>query len=267
MRASIRCGSRDSSRRHVPGTAIALLLLLATASAAPALAQSARVRVVGSVQDGLGAPVPAAEVAAGEQRTRTNDSGRFEFGGILEGALTLSIRRIGFVPRTVDTMVVAIADAAGAPMFELSIVLTALPVDLDPVKAVANRDLSKLGEFERRRSRGFGSFVTREQIEKRRPVYLSDMLRHLPGLVISTSTGGYTVRIGRAGQRTGCRPDYYIDGVHAPGFELDLIPPQDVDGIEIYRGPATIPPDYRHRTSGCGVIAVWTYDPGDPHGR
>lgn len=265
MRATNGFRSLGAFHQRFSRTAATLPLFLAIPITS-ALAQTNGVRVTGAVQDSIGAPVTAAEIAAGEQRTRTNDSGRFELTGIQAGTFTITVRRIGFVPRTVDTTVVAAADASS---FEMLVVLAALPADLDPVRAVAsNRDISKLGEFDRRRARGFGSFVTRDQIERRRPVYLSDMMRNLPGMMVTpASIGGYTVRVGRTGQRSGCRPDYYIDGIHAPGFELDLIPPQDVDGIEIYRGPATIPPDYRHRTSGCGVIAIWTYDPADPHGR
>lgn len=246
--------------------ALALAALVAIDGITPLAAQATRVRLTGTVRDSLGVPIAAAEVALDERRARTDDSGRFEFPATAVGPVTVSARRIGFMPARLDTTLVA---PRRAPMVvNVVLVLMPLPADLDPVEALAasNRRLGKLSQFEERRARGFGSFITRAEIIDRRPAYLSDMLRSVPGmLIMGSGMGGYAVRVARTGRGRDCHPDYYIDGIPAPGFELDLMPPQDVDGIEIYRGASTVPAAFRQRTAGCGVIAIWTYDPGDPH--
>ena len=48
----------------------------------------------------------------------------------------------------------------------------------------------------------------------------------------------------------GARPmDYRID---------DMVLPSSVEGIEIYRGLSTVPPEFLNPDAECGVIAIWT---------
>ena len=56
----------------------------------------------------------------------------------------------------------------------------------------------------------------------------------------------------------------YLDQVPLPSpFNLELLPPpRDLAGIEVYAGPATIPPQFNGYNRGCGVILVWTKDGG-----
>jgi hypothetical protein len=45
----------------------------------------------------------------------------------------------------------------------------------------------------------------------------------------------------------------------AEGVPLDdLATPTILEGIEIYRGASTIPPEFISPESRCGVIALWT---------
>ena len=69
--------------------------------------------------------------------------------------------------------------------------------------------------------------------------------------------GGYSLRIVRGM----CQPYYIIDGQYQPGFELDLIPPNDIEGIELYKGSSETPPQFNRMNAVCGVIVVWTRDP------
>ncbi|MFC1791532.1 hypothetical protein ACFL0I_03600 [Gemmatimonadota bacterium] len=39
---------------------------------------------------------------------------------------------------------------------------------------------------------------------------------------------------------------------------VNLIPPSDIQAIEIYHGPADTPGQYLDSRSQCGVILIWT---------
>jgi outer membrane receptor protein involved in Fe transport len=84
------------------------------------------------------------------------------------------------------------------------------------------------------------------------------MFRATPGVVVRGSGyGGYALRMTRGM----CQPHYIIDGQYQPGFELDLIPPADIEGIELYRGSSETPPQFNLMNAMCGVVVVWTRDP------
>lgn len=128
----------------------------------------------------------------------------------------------------------------------------------------------KLAGFRRRLSRGMGEFITRREIEERDPMRLSDMVHLRAGIgtkPYGDASGRRHVEISRAAfleDNNVCRIQYWIDGVPFPGanrLEMDELSPHDVEGIEIYRGPSEIPPEFNRRGSQCGVVAIWTRDP------
>jgi hypothetical protein len=130
----------------------------------------------------------------------------------------------------------------------------------------ATRRRQLLSDFYDRMSRGFGHFITREQIEKRNPMNLSDMMRMVPGakLVPLAGTNQSALRFTRAQIGHDCPPQYWVDGVKAFNLNIDDIVPSDVEGIEIYPGASTVPPQFNTRdgTTICGVIIIWTRLPG-----
>lgn len=153
--------------------------------------------------------------------------------------------------------------------------------DTVPVRAVVLPDLrvrvepevrrGKLRGFDRRRRRHpAGRFIGRREIEERDPRRLTDLLVGVPGLRMDRPAAGRrSVRAGRRARppgRPSCRVRYFVDGVHLPEasrFALDELAPEDVAGIEIYRGPSEVPTRFSRRRDACGVIVVWTRDPGE----
>ena len=120
---------------------------------------------------------------------------------------------------------------------------------------------SKLTEFNRRREKGEGYFITRADILRRDPLRTTDMLRAVPGVrIASTDLGRASIRMrGRS-----CNVAYFVDGIRAPYFNLDSVLPSSVEGIEIYKGTASVPPEFRGPLTPCAAIVLWTRDPGLP---
>lgn len=128
----------------------------------------------------------------------------------------------------------------------------------------------KLAGFYRRLRRGAGRYVTREQIEERDPFRLSDVVQLVPGVQTvryGDGSGRRNTRINRAEvlhSVQGCRIQYWLDGMPIPkvsGFDLDAVPPRDVAGIEVYRGPSETPARFQRHGSTCGTVVIWTRDP------
>jgi len=109
------------------------------------------------------------------------------------------------------------------------------PSELEEVVIAGARDEGKLHEFyEHRAQRGaFGTFYVQDEIRKLGPTLPSDLFRTIPGMVVSTGSGGNIMRI------RGCQPMVWIDGSRVPGAELDeVIHPSEIAAIELNVGEA-----------------------------
>jgi outer membrane receptor for ferrienterochelin and colicin len=117
--------------------------------------------------------------------------------------------------------------------------------------------LDVTGFYDRRRTRA-GHFITREQVEVRPAMFLSDVLRTVPSLRLTYLPGGQGAAVTGRG---GCFPTYYLDGVRLlDSATLDgFVLPDHVEGIEVYTN-ATVPAQYAG--GNCGAIVIWTRDPG-----
>ena len=230
--------------------------------AGSASAQSRTGALAGTVRDDGGAPVANVEVAAVKHAvvTRTDSLGRFILGALPAGALDLTFRRLAFEP------VVVTIELPANDTTEVEVKLTVVAQRLTGV--VVNDRAPKrrvLVGFETRRRQGIGYFVTREQIEKRGPRLLSDMLRMIPGTILTAGeTGRMTLRFSRNLARN-CPPQFYVDGVQATGFMIDDMAPGDVEGVEIFAGTTGVPPEYSRLrgTSNCGTVLIWSRIPGE----
>lgn len=110
--------------------------------------------------------------------------------------------------------------------------------------------------FERARS-GRGSYVTREDIERRSPDETADLLRDIPGIRVTRVRGGRQI----VTSNRGCRLPIFLDGLPVPGMTVDEIGPHDVEGMEVYASAIEAPPRFRSRST-CGALVIWTRDPG-----
>ncbi len=249
--------SRRTGRRPLP---LAALLLLAAAGT-PAMAQQ-RVDVRGVVRDTAGGPVAGADVAIVvlHRLARTDDSGTFVIRDVPSGQHELAVRRLGFDPRVVP---VTLADTLS---HTLVVVMRMQPVML-PGLTVSEIDMRRriaIEDFYRRRARGPGTFITRDEIEARHAGRPSDALRGVPGLQFVRARGVTGVRFTSAPiQRRDCVPQIWLDGTRVDNVELDELPVGDVEGIELYPGPSTTPMQFSQgAVSSCGTIVIWSRVPG-----
>ncbi len=249
-----------------------LVRLIACASgvvsfASPLRAQAPRATLVGSVRDSAGSAVPGVEVwlRGSDLYTHTADDGSFRLPGAPPGAARVTVRRMGFAPTTFDVQLHA------GQTDSLVVSLSMVAATLDGVSVQEERDSRSkrlLAGFWERRSRGFGHFVTRDEIDARNPHEFTDIVRTTPGVSIVTINGRQSIRFSRSiGTRVDCPPQYWIDGMPLQSATPDEFQPQDVEALEVYAGAATIPPQFAPRMVSfgpktCGAIVIWTRLPG-----
>lgn len=240
--------------RLVTGAVVASLLFAARADA-----QQRNLR--GIVTDTAGYPLPNVEVRIIEigRLARTDLKGAFAIDRISDRVVDLTVRRLGYEVRLVR---VSLINGEGD---SLRIVMRAEPLRLAQVDIEEKEDNHPFfNEYERRRERGIGNFITRKDLEKLNTSSPSDAFRRLPGMRFVSVSGGMGVRfmssIGlRGAGRGGCVPTIWLDGQAAPGMEIDEIRAGDIHGIEIYRGASTIPAQFvKGGLAQCGAIVVWT---------
>lgn len=231
------------------------LLCLVTVLALPAGAQGT---LTGHVREpsGLGIANAGVRVIGGELGAVTDSTGAFQISGVPAGAVKVSARRIGFRPATEDVTVVA------GQTVDVTIVLAPMPVRLFPVTVTARHEPydSRLEGYRQRSLRKIGTFITREKIESRAAPSFSDLLREVPGVRIVASRSGIRNAVRFRGQN--CPPLIFIDGAPASAdeFDVDIIDPISVEGVEIYMSMLTVPAELTapRGLDQCGVIAVWS---------
>jgi hypothetical protein len=231
----------------------ALLLVVATAAAAGAQTRAA---LVGTVRDTAGVGVPLASISLAGVRGLSDSAGRFTLAGLPGGAGTLMVRRIGFEPINAQLELVdGRTDSLNVVLVMLAGVLPGVTTHADALERVW------LSDFYRHRDVGNGVFFNRKELDAKKVVRLSDVLRRLPGLRMMTDRNGrQQLRIARGN----CIPDFWVDGQRAPFLNVDDVPLGDVEALEVYRGASGIPPEFNNRfgNPGCGAIVIWTRLPG-----
>jgi len=245
--------------QHVVSYGWRPLLFVAAIAQVSVAQQSARVS--GTVRDSSGHPIAMVRLSAGGAHTITDSAGRFSLAGLAAGPSPLLVRRLGFEPLdTTLTLVVGRWDT-------VAFVLALLPHDLPGITTDMDAILrERLPDFYRHRTTGGGFYFDRRDIEARQPTYLSDLLRSLPGTrVMMDRTGRGTLRMNRSSSGTrDCPPDIWLDGIRAEGLNVDDVGIHDVEAVELYRGPAGLPPEFNDRLGrpSCGAVVIWTRLPG-----
>lgn len=191
----------------------------------------------------------------------TDAAGRFLLGELESGRYDIAIERIGYQP-VVDS--IAYRSELG---LRIDVEMVSDAVEMDPLLVMAearSRNLDANGFYERRR-RGIGRFVSRDEIQERSAMRVSDIFRGMAGVRMS-SGGRVSGQGGVPLLRGGCRADVYLDGVRTiPPFPVDaLLHPDDLDAVEVYHG-SELPAQFG--TTSCGAVVIWTHVPNPRTGQ
>lgn len=234
------------------------LLVIAISGGATAGAQRGSAAIRGQVVDArsLG-PIPGAVViiAPSPHPPAIADSGgRFEHAGPVADTCRIEVQAPGYASRAWTVVL-----REGERLDDLRLELHPREYELPAVEATADTGTRNRGlrEFERRRASGHGIFVTPEEIERKRPVTIGDIMRSVPGVTTACDrvTGCY-LRMVRAPR--GCPAEVFVDGVSATLVIQAETSATDVLAVEVYRSASETPSEFSRVERTCGTILIWT---------
>jgi hypothetical protein len=208
--------------------------------------------ISGVVRDAGDQPVADAQLSLSRSGQaarlfRTGADGKYSFDDVPPGQAQISVRRLGYRGSSKSLDV----PAAGGSTVDFQLI--EVPSDVSDVIVEASKQ--HLEEFyHRKNTNTFAKFFEGTDIERRNPMYLSEMVTTVSGARITSKGAGNSILL------RGCQPMVWVDGQRAPGAELDDVArPGDVAGLEVYPSNAGLPPEYQDRNNRmCGAIMVWT---------
>lgn len=191
-------------------------------------------------------------------RGRTDRDGFFVFEFREAGVYRIRTQRIGYRTTTSDSVRVEQRQTV-----QVEIKLSTGDVELAPLTVTAktepphSRQLDQEGFYDRERM-GFGKFLTQYEIQQKQPLETSEVFRGVPGVGLVPAGGThYNLVITRGGDN--CSPRVMVDNMAVDQQDMDsLVKPQDIAGIEVYRGPSEIPGRWMGQRSACGLVVIWT---------
>lgn len=244
-------------------------------SAAGAMAQvRGEVRIGGTViDDESAAPIPGVRLELLNRRgsvlarSITGDDGSFRFVVPQHGAYRFRADRIGYQVTTTPALWTEDHDTV-----RVEIRLDPDAVLLAPLEVTAwsrrVRPSPVTEGFRDRLGSGIGHFFTREDIERRRPALVTDLLASVPGVHLQSSGRGMQRQVLMTRRGEHCPAQIFVDGFLLNGssratadadFTLDdAVSPAVVEGIEVYQGLSTIPAQFLNPDARCGAVVVWT---------
>lgn len=255
-------------------------LTFGQARAQKSVAESAS--LVGTVlADGTERPLASAEVAmpALSRVVRSDSAGNFHIDNIAPGKYVVLVRLIGYAPFATELVF------APRERVERDFLLIVRPVRLAEVDVnAAKPERGKMSEFERRRKAGLGTFITREVFEKNANHRTGDILAaQAMGLemlrigggkeAVASNRGRSTFKAlpygddadRRLGAKRACYAQVFVDGslVYIPEpdrplFDVNSIPPDQIEAIEFFAGGAQSPPELNPLGATCGTLVIWT---------
>jgi hypothetical protein len=220
--------------------------------------------VLGRVVDAeSGDPIETVEirlVGRGEDLVRVTDGqGEFLIPRVPPGIYEVVLSHLAYGTHS-DTIAVGPGE-----LVKYEARLAMQPIELEPLAVtVARRSVppNLLGFYERM-SMGRGHFITREDIDNRQPGRASHIIGDIPSVRVRMEGASSRSYVEFARYR-GCPPAVYLDRMllnPARGERAvidDYVMPSEVEAVEAYDSPASLPAEFGGSRAGCGVIVIWT---------
>ena len=250
----------------IAATLAGVFLPLGSVQRLPADSTATLVGRVADATDSAGVAGANVQIVGTSLTVRTDGRGMFRLRGVPPGLHEIEVRAFRYSP---DTMVATFVtgDSARVQIYMHRV------AQLLSEMVVQGRSMRVPRGFEAvyaRGGRGWGTFITAEQIDSIGPKDVKTMFQAIRGVVV-TQHGVY---FNRCQGNVVMWPEWaelWVDGDRVTRFNvggdpsdsrmmnnyLENIPASDVQAIEVYTSSVTIPAEFASGGSPCAVIAVW----------
>jgi Carboxypeptidase regulatory-like domain/TonB-dependent Receptor Plug Domain len=223
------------------------------AGATPARKPLGSAQLSGTVVGADGKPLEGAQVylVGAAVGARADSRGIFRLSGLPAGTQTVEVRQLSYAPKRYTV------DLSPSRESKLTAVMDSKAQVLSTV-TIEGKASSNIPGFDDRAKRGLGTFLTRDEIEKRQSVLTTDLFRTIPGLSVGFDGTNYVVQSSRG---AGCQVQWWLDGAPYDNSQNDLdqtIRPDDIEAVEVYKSPSEVPVQFQGHNGSCGTILVWT---------
>ena len=146
------------------------------------------------------------------------------------------------------------------------------PLELAGVESFASdawfraidRRLDPNGFYDRMQAR-LGRYLTPEDIDRRKPNQVADLLVGMPGVMVEAHSTGTALH-----GRGRCTPTVFVNQTRIPrdavrgidGFYIEqFVSPRHIRGVEVYNDANFSPPPFLPQSGrgDCSVVVIWTY--------
>jgi hypothetical protein len=249
-------------RRAIRSFASAVSLALLT----PGVVAAQFVTIRGTVRDTAGVVIPQAEVwlIGKDHKALSAENGSFTLKDVRAGKYWLGVRRLGYEPIALSLTING-DRTQDVEMWPLAQRLSAVEV-----REQSGLTSAPFSAFEMRRWTQWGWFLTRDDLERLRPVRLGYAIQpYMPWLLpeafdhAPVERGAFATRAtGRNIGRGACAPAVSLNGTPAvAGWAVNDFFPDEVEAVEIYRNrDSRIPYEFWSMPGArtCGLVVVWT---------
>jgi hypothetical protein len=216
-------------------------------------------------------------------RAFTSRAGTFRLYAPRGEEILFQLRRPGFNAQLLRTK----GDWSGTiVMMAGAFVLPEVQITARYAKPAEYAGTAKYDDFFRRRRQGFGEFILREELDRRRSLHTVEIFEGRAGIKVSMQQdrGLSAVAFARCNEYPP-KINVYVDGrkllphgaisvarTESPvlgarrprepetagivGEMLSRVDPSEIELIEIFRGPGELPPEFND--GNCGAISIWT---------
>jgi len=189
----------------------------------------------------------------------TNDKGEFTMTRLPSGSHILLARHLGYGASSVAV------DLTPREPQRVTIKLPKFVAIMDPVLVTArlSAGLDRVGFNERKKTYGSGYFFGPEQLQIMHPTYLTDILRQLPSIRVTTigMNTRVTSRRGVTGLSDRSCVQYFVDDMpwqSAGDNDInDFVSGNEVVAVELYQ-PGQAPALYSRGMGACITVVLWT---------